>query len=239
MSWGLEVDMPGPFLSFLSVLSIFSLELSLECYTGQDFYQSAYLSATAPFAFALLVCLFTFAAKLANGKVQNLASRLLLLSYVVLPPTLLKLFQVKRAFSLIICCFLLPVSIYQIQPVCPVAAFSSAMSRSRCLFFIFTQALDCIELAGRTYLRVDTSVSCDGSKYATFAALDATFITAYMAIPLLWLLLLWRRRKSLSPPTSDPGLALYLRSTDESLKQLRFLFQDYTPSAYHAEVFEM
>ena len=98
--------MPGPFLSFLSVLSIFSLELSLECYTGQGFYQSAYLSATAPFAFALLVCLFTFTAKLANGKVQNLASRLLLLSYVVLPPTLLKLFQVKRAFSLIICCFL-------------------------------------------------------------------------------------------------------------------------------------
>ena len=103
----------------------------------------------------------------------------------------------------------------------------------------YFQALDCVEVAGRRYVRVDTGISCSGSKYATFAVLDVAFIAAYLAIPLLWLVLLWRRRKSLSPPTGDLGLAAYLRGADESLRPLRFLFQDYVPSAYAAEVFEM
>ena len=88
-------------------------------------------------------------------------------------------------------------------------------------------------------MRVDTSVSCSGSDYGTFVALDAALITVYLAIPVAWLALLWRRRKSLSPPTGDASLAIYLRSTDESLKPFRFLFQDYAPSAYPTEVFEM
>ena len=106
-------------------------------------------------------------------------------------------------------------------------------------FSFFSQALDCVKVAGEWYVRVDTGISCSGSKYVAFAALDAAFIAAYLGIPLLWLVLLWRQRKSLSPPTGDLGLAAYLRGADESLRPLRFLFQDYVPSAYAAEVFEM
>ena len=106
-------------------------------------------------------------------------------------------------------------------------------------FSFFSQALDCVKVAGELYVRVDTGISCSGSKYAAFAALDAAFIAAYLGIPLLWLVLLWRQRKSLSPPTGDLGLAAYLRGADERLRPLRFLFQDYVPSAYATEVFEM
>ena len=218
--------MPEPFSSFLNFLAVFSLNISLECYTGQSFFQGVYLSAAAPFVLAMLLCLVSFAAKLGAGGGEKLASRLLLLSYVVLPPTVLKLFQVKnggRSLFLFTCHCLL----------------SAASRHSHFLFFSFSQALDCVKVAGEWYVRVDTGISCSGSKYAAFAALDAAFIAAYLGIPLLWLVLLWRQRKSLSPPTGDLGLAAYLRGADESLRPLRFLFQDYVPSAYAAEVFEM
>ena len=99
VSWSLEVNLPGSFPSFLNLLSVFSLNLSLECYTSQSFFEGVYLSAAAPFALAVLVCVSFFvskwAGKDADGEVQKLASRLLLLSYMVLPPTVLKLFQVE------------------------------------------------------------------------------------------------------------------------------------------------
>ena len=102
--------MPEPFSSFLNFLAVFSLNISLECYTGQSFFQGVYLSAAAPFVLAMLLCLVSFAAKLGAGGGEKLASRLLLLSYVVLPPTVLKLFQVKnggRSLFLFTCHYLL------------------------------------------------------------------------------------------------------------------------------------
>ena len=88
--------MPEPFSSFLNFLAVFSLNISLECYTGQSFFQGVYLSAAAPFVLAMFLSFVSFAAKLGAGGGEKLASRLLLLSYVVLPPTVLKLFQVKN-----------------------------------------------------------------------------------------------------------------------------------------------
>ena len=48
---------------------------------------------------------------------------------------------------------------------------------------LLLQALDCVDVAGEVYVRVDTSVSCTGSDYGTFVALDAALIAVYLAIP--------------------------------------------------------
>jgi hypothetical protein len=104
------------------------------------------------------------------------------------------------------------------------------------------QALDCVEVAGKRYVRIDTSVDCDSQDFRVFRFVDILFITAYLSIPLIWLALLLSRRDSLNPaPTtgSDNKLALFLRDQDEKLLPLRFLFNSYFPACYFLEVLEM
>ena len=67
VSWGLEVDMPEPFSSFLNFLAVFSMNISLECYSGHNFFQGVYLSAAAPFVLAMFLSLASFAANLGAG----------------------------------------------------------------------------------------------------------------------------------------------------------------------------
>jgi hypothetical protein len=104
------------------------------------------------------------------------------------------------------------------------------------------QALDCVKVAGKLYLRIDTSISCETSNFTIFKLVDGLFISVYMAIPLMWLVLLMGNRRILNPPEatgSDKHLALFLRDHDEDLNPLRFLFAIYKPSFYFAEVIEM
>jgi hypothetical protein len=104
------------------------------------------------------------------------------------------------------------------------------------------QALDCVEIAKKRYLRIDTSIDCDTAQFRMFTVLDSLFIAFYMAIPLLWLTLLWLNRDRLNPSStagSDKKHALFLRDNDEGLVPLRFLFAAYKPSFYFAETVEM
>jgi hypothetical protein len=104
------------------------------------------------------------------------------------------------------------------------------------------QAIDCVEVAGKSYLRVDTSVDCDSSDFRSFRVVDTLFLVAYLSTPLIWLALLLAKRKSLNPaPTTgaDKKLALFLRDQNEMLKPLRFLFSSYTPFFFFVEVVEM
>ena len=82
-------------------------------------------------------------------------------------------------------------------------------------------------MAGTSYLRVDTSVNCESDAYLAFKTLDLVFITAYMALPFVWFVLLWNERPEGShvvPGASSP---------------LHYLSGPYRSQYYWAESAEM
>lgn len=101
------------------------------------------------------------------------------------------------------------------------------------------QALDCVTVAGRRYVKVDTSLDCDSPESQGFRLLDSFFITAYLGIPLLWLVLLYQRRAEMNPRTLDLRLKYYLRDRNIALNPFRFLFDVYRPPFYFLDVAEM
>jgi hypothetical protein len=101
------------------------------------------------------------------------------------------------------------------------------------------QILSCVEVAGGSYLRVDTSIDCNAAKFRSFYVLDLVFILMYLSIPLVWLVLLYGRRQRLNPKTSDPKKAIALRDEDPTLRPLAFLFSVYEPRLYFWEVVDM
>jgi hypothetical protein len=67
------------------------------------------------------------------------------------------------------------------------------------------QALDCVELKGSgRFLRVDTSIDCDSSSYASFVHLDYVLLACFLSIPLVWGALLWSKRRQLNPGAFPP-----------------------------------
>lgn len=100
------------------------------------------------------------------------------------------------------------------------------------------QGLACTKVGGSYYLQVDTSIDCASERYASFAVVDTILVVCYMMIPVVWLCLLYYWRPLLNPPTSDLRLARYLRSQNEELKPLKFLFEHYHPRFYYFEVVE-
>jgi hypothetical protein len=101
---------------------------------------------------------------------------------------------------------------------------------------------DCITLvSGKRYLRSDTSIDCDSWSYQEFSTHVVMFVIAYQLIPIVWILLLYRHRESLNPPTSqvDERLAVYIRNKNEDLTSLKFLFEDYKCSKWWFEVVDM
>jgi hypothetical protein len=104
------------------------------------------------------------------------------------------------------------------------------------------QALDCVAIADKHYLRIDTSIDCDSKEFKTFEILDGLFITVYLSIPLVWLALLSTNRHRLNPKHSsnkDVKHALFVRDNDQGLSALRFLFAAYKPQYFYAECVEM
>lgn len=57
------------------------------------------------------------------------------------------------------------------------------------------------------------------------------FIALYLAVPLVWLVLLCRQRRALNPDVSnsDPRLILSIRDHNPALSNMLFLFKDYNP----------
>lgn len=104
------------------------------------------------------------------------------------------------------------------------------------------QALDCVAIAKKTYLRIDTSVDCESEEYRTFRLYDGCLLSFYLAMPLVWLMLLTMNRERLNPipvTGSDKKHAMYLREADETLTSIRFLFSPYKPAYFFFEVIEM
>jgi hypothetical protein len=101
------------------------------------------------------------------------------------------------------------------------------------------QGLDCFELAGRYYLRTDTSVDCESNSFIAFQVFDVLLILLYMSTPLVWFLLLYSVKHRLNPNTKDKRLARFLRSEDKGLYAMKFLFEPYRPQYYYFEVTEI
>jgi hypothetical protein len=109
------------------------------------------------------------------------------------------------------------------------------------------QSFDCIKLeSGERYLRVNTSINCRSEEHATFSFYNLIFLVVYQFIPILWVLVLYRRRKELNPSNSsgvvdekDDHLALYIRDRNPHLSPLKFLFVDYKCSKWWFEVVDM
>jgi hypothetical protein len=105
------------------------------------------------------------------------------------------------------------------------------------------QSLDCIPFYhdGSSFLRVDTIINCRSDDYLGFRNIVITFICIYQTIPLLWFIVLYRKRKKLNPDVSstDIRLAMYIRDRDEKLAPIRFLFDSYKINRWWFEVAEV
>jgi hypothetical protein len=101
------------------------------------------------------------------------------------------------------------------------------------------QVLNCNRIPGRSFLCIDTGISCKAPMYKLFRLADIAFIFAYMSIPPIWFYLLYRVRNRLNPPTADVRLAVFLRGNDPKLSSLRFLFDAYLPKYFYFETVEM
>jgi hypothetical protein len=104
------------------------------------------------------------------------------------------------------------------------------------------QALDCVTVAGKSYLRVDTSIDCDSAQFKQFAVVDGLLIVAYLSIPLVWYALLSSKREALCPASAVAGdnkHALFMRNNDLRLAPLQFLFASYKPTHFFVECIEM
>jgi hypothetical protein len=98
-------------------------------------------------------------------------------------------------------------------------------------------ALECVEVAGIRYLYQDTSIRCDSHVYKNFIIATIVFIVAYQSVPLMWFVLLWRKRHFINPDSSnkrdkinedESGVRVPTttsRYDDESLQHLAFLWQ--------------
>jgi len=107
------------------------------------------------------------------------------------------------------------------------------------------QALDCVTVARKSYLRIDTSIDCNSKEFRSFKTVVYTFLALYLATPLVWFILLFRERVKLCPPKHarddehnahpQEGLdhTLAARDGDASLQPLRFLFSLYHPTYYY------
>ena len=211
VAWNLNIKFPSPFSDLISIMSLFSFDfLSLECVNdGTDEFVTVILWSCIPIVLAMLN--FVFYALRWTSMKSKLGWRSLKFDQFTT-----ELNRQHMYFFLMLTYLVLP-------PV------------SRRQF----QILTCIEVAGGRYALVDTSIDCDAAKFQSFIVLDGIFITVYLSIPLVWLVLLFSRRHRLNPKTSDPKAVMTLRNEDPDLRPLAFLFNVYEPRLYYWEVFEM
>jgi hypothetical protein len=104
------------------------------------------------------------------------------------------------------------------------------------------QAFDCVSLqSGETYLRSDTSINCESKGYVQFISVVTFFVALYQLIPIIWMMLLYRRVNCLNPPafTHDKQLCLFIRDNDPTLAYLKFLFKDYNCDKWWFEIADM
>jgi hypothetical protein len=217
---------PSPFKDLLGVFNLFSFDfLSLECFqeAADRYYTNVILWSIVPLVFALLI--------LVTYLWRALVTCCCLTKASVSAAAVVQLQQQQdqathRIYVQHVWMFL--VLSYVVLP--PVAQKQF-------------QSLDCIPFPhnGDSFLRVDTSIDCNGEDYLKFRNYMFYVIALYQMIPVLWLVLLLNKRCKINPAVSatDPKLALYIRDKDAALSPIRFLFDSYTVQKWWFEVAEM
>ena len=97
------------------------------------------------------------------------------------------------------------------------------------------QSLDCFKFGhdGELFLRKDMEVNCGSDQHKTFEVVDGALIFMYLSIPLVWLILLRSSREQLMPRgIADERSIANMRSQNEKLASLRFLFDSYRAKMY-------
>jgi hypothetical protein len=213
-SFALDVKYPQPFSTGLGFLSLFSLDfLALECIN-----LSYYVSANPYFATVMVWCAVPIMLSLIIAVIGFI--RICLHKAVK---------GLQNDVSSIVDhhVWLLLFLSYIVLP--PVANKQ-------------LQSLDCISLQdGSKYLRVDTSVDCESEQYGTFVSIVYLFIIVYQSIPIMWMIMLYRKRKALNPPVSrnDETLAEFIRSSNTELTSIQFLFAEYKCPMWWFEILDM
>ena len=92
------------------------------------------------------------------------------------------------------------------------------------------RAADCIEVAGVSYLRIDTLVSCDSNSFRQFQIGNVLFMAVYLSIPMFWAVLLWSNRNDIFSKRGD---------ANPILKSLQFLMEPYRSQCYFWESVDM
>ena len=92
------------------------------------------------------------------------------------------------------------------------------------------------------YLRVDSSIDCASEEYQTFVGHMSLLIALYLAVPLVYLMLLYRVSERLHAPTAHENQeqqklaearVLLLARSDPELRPLQFLFEGYRPQLWY------
>ena len=101
------------------------------------------------------------------------------------------------------------------------------------------RALDCVSIADKKYVRLDTSIDCESNEYYAFESVDVVLILVYLSVPLVWGYLLWLRRDRLNPPKKTINAKKKGEDDDPELAPIRFLYRVYRPEYFWWEVIEM
>lgn len=95
------------------------------------------------------------------------------------------------------------------------------------------QVFDCVQLTSIKVLRYNTAISCNNEEYHQFSAIVIFFIIIYQLVPIIWFILLYRKRDQLNISN------LSLRDENLELQPLKFLFSDYTATKWWFEIADM
>jgi len=229
------MQFPSPFSQMLSSLSIFSLDfLALECLNFQGSYDVYYTTVllwcvlplfmgfvivTVGFIRYAQLSLVTSSHYLHHRKSPSSKSSSGLIDVDIIAQEVKKIYDQHMWLLLFLSYLVLPpVSNKQLQ------------------------AFDCVSLqSGETYLRSDTSVNCQSKGYVQFINAVSFFVALYQLIPIIWMMLLYRRVNCLNPPAfnHDKQLSLFIRDNDPTLAYLKFLFKDYNCDKWWFEIADM
>jgi hypothetical protein len=240
-SWNLDIEYPPPFNNLLSALGFMSLDfLSIECLQDakERYYTTVYLWSIAPivatgaiFITALMRISYAYSKFSASLVSQSLKSRRFRMRSenpdIDSPIVKRQKYETEKQQIIAQGVYLALLLSYLVLPPVAMKHF---------------QALDCIPFShdGSSDLRADPSIDCASNKYLNFRIHVAFFVVLYQSIPIVWFILLYRKRKKLHQrDKTDILLALYVRDQDKSLDALRFLFNDYLPARWWFEVVEI
>jgi hypothetical protein len=213
---------PPPFSMSLGFMSILSFDfLALECMsqnitTMETYFVSTYLTCVIPI-FLMIVVVISGAVRVATMSIGSGGAE----------SSLATTQRQKRTSVVNLHFWLLLFLSYIVLP--PVANKQ-------------LKSLDCVTFkSGLSYLRDDTSISCDTSDYKAFASIIYVFIVLYQLIPITWMILLYRRRGELNPPAAknDETLGEFIRNQNPQLSNLKFLFSDYNCKSWWFEILDM